>query len=201
MRVRNQSSGWWAVILIYLAVGGCASTGAPDDWLSTAQDAPQDPYGAWVTVELVKSHNERFLRGEFLAVDNDSLYVLSGVAGTGDPVIGVSLDVVKKAKIASFDPQTGNASAWVLTGTLSTLSHGLGAALTMPLWIIMGSAMAGSHSRTPLENYPNLTWDELRMYARFPQGAPSGLHQLGLRPKNSIYSAPSSEPPPTESLY
>ena len=183
MRTRSQSCEWWAVILICLAVGGCASTGAPDDWLSVAKDAPQDPYGAWVTVEFVKSHDEKFLMGEFLAVDKDSLYVLSGVAGTSDPVMGVSLDIIEKAKIASFDPEMAKAAGWVTAGTISTLSHGLGAAVTMPIWIIFGSAMAAGHSRTPLENYPNLTWEELNMYARFPQGPPPGLHQLGLRPK------------------
>ena len=183
MRARTQSSGLWTAILICLAVGGCAGTGAPNDWLSVAEDAPQDPYGSWVTVEFVKSHDEEFLMGEFLAVDNDSLYVLSVVVGSGDPVIGVSLDIIKKAKIASFDPEMSKATGWVTVGTISSLSHGLGAAVTMPLWIIFGSAMAAGHSRSPLEYYPDLAWEELKMYARFPQGPPQGLHQLGLRPK------------------
>ena len=40
---------------VVLVAGGCASTGAPDDWLSTATEAPSDPYGSWVTVEFVES--------------------------------------------------------------------------------------------------------------------------------------------------
>ncbi|MEN8006764.1 MAG: hypothetical protein ABFS42_07085 [Candidatus Krumholzibacteriota bacterium] len=171
------------VLVSCLAAGGCASTGAPDDWLSTASEAPVDPYGAWVTVEFVDSHDEEELWGEFLAVDNDSLYVLAWTSSTKDPVRGVPLGMVKKAKIAHFDPETGQAIGWVTAGSLSTLSHGLGAAVSLPLWIIMGSAMAGGHSRAPLENYPDLGWSELNMYARFPQGPPPGLHQLGLRPK------------------
>jgi hypothetical protein len=201
MRVRNQPSRWWAVILICLAAGGCASTGAPDDWLSVAKDAPQDPYGSWVTVEFVKSHDEQFLMGEFLAVDNDSIYVLSVDAGTGDPVVGISRDIIKKTKIASFDPQMANASGWVATGAISTLSHGLGAAITMPIWVIFGSAMAAGHSRSPLENYPNLPWDELNMYARFPQGPPPGLHELGLHPKRLEDPDKRPKVPPGETLY
>jgi hypothetical protein len=192
MRVRKHAIRWGLLILTCLAVVGCASTGAPDNWLAVAEDAPRDPYGSWVTVEYEKWHDEQFLAGEFLAVDSDSLYVLTSFAGTGDPVVGVSLGLVKKAKIASFDPQTGKASGWVLAGTLSSLSHGLGAAISIPLWIIMGSAMAGSQSRTPLENYPNLSWDVLTMYARFPQGPPPGIHQLDLRPKNQMM--PTSSP-------
>lgn len=170
-------------MLICLAAGGCASTGAPDGWLPVAEEAPQDPYGAWVTVEFQKWHDDRVLAGEFLAVDADSLYVLTSFAGSGDPVVGVSLTIVKKAKLASFDPQTGKAASWVTFGALTSLSHGLGAAVSVPLWVIMGSAMAGSHSRTPLENYPHLPWDELKKFARFPQGPPPGLHQLDLTPK------------------
>jgi hypothetical protein len=183
MRDRYHTTGWWPLFLICLAAGGCASTGAPDDWLPVADDAPHDPYGSWITVEFAKGHDRDYLKGEFLGVDRDSLYVLSSFASTGDPVIGVSLDIVKKARIASFDPQTAKAASWVAFGTLSCLSHGYGAAVTIPLWVILGSTMAGSHSRTPLENYPNLPWDDLKKFARFPQGPPPNLHQLDLHPK------------------
>ena len=201
MRVRKNPSMGWAVILICLAVGGCASTGAPDGWLPVAKEAPRDPYGSWVTVEFVKSHDEQFMMGEFLAVDSDSLYVLSVVAAPGDPVVGISREIIKKAKIASFDPQMANASGWVAMGTISTLSHGLAAALTAPIWILFGSAKAAGHSRTPLENYPNLSWDELRMYARFPQGPPPGLHELGLHPKRLEDPDQRPEVPPGETLH
>ena len=188
-------------IMICLALGGCASTGAPKGWLSEPKEAPQDPYGSWVTVEFVKSHEEEFLMGEFLAVDSDSLYVLDGTVVPGDPVIGISLDIIKKAKIASFDPEMAKATGWVAAGSISTLSHGLGAAVTMPIWIIFGSAMVAGHSRTPLDYYPNLSWDELNMYARFPQGPPPNLHQLGLRPKHLEITDQRPEVPPEETLY
>jgi len=199
MRIRNHTTGIWITVLACLAAAGCASTGAPDDWLPIAHDAPRDPYGAWVTVEYIQPHDDQSLAGEFLAVDNDSLYVLTSIAGTDDPVIGISLDIVKQAKIAHFDPQTQYASLWVVTGTISSLSHGMAAAITMPLWVILGSTMAASQSRTPLENYPRLGWDQLKMYARFPQGPPPSLHQLGLRPKPKEFSSRSPAPEPTPS--
>jgi hypothetical protein len=177
-------------MLTLLAMGGCATTGAPEDWLSPAAQAPGDPYGAWVTVEFVKPHEDDSLLGEFIAVDGDSLYVLNPYCPPGDPVRAVPLGTVKKARIAHFDPETGKAIGWVTAGSISTLSHGLGAVITLPLWIIVGSAVAGGHSRTPLENYPDLSWDELKMYARFPQGPPPNLHGLGLRPKIQGAKAP-----------
>ncbi len=190
MLARRRQFGSWLLILAWLACSGCTSTGAPRGWLSVAQDAPTDPYGAWVTVEYVKGHPTSSLAGEFLAVDGDSLYILVPDVGDGDPIQGVCLDIVKKAKIAHFDPENGKASGWVTTGSLSTASHGLGLAVSLPVWLIAGSTMAGSHSRTPLENFPNSSWHELRTYARFPQGPPPRLHELGLRQKPLERSKP-----------
>jgi hypothetical protein len=128
--------------------------------------------------------------GEFLAVDDDSLYVLTRVARPEDPVVGLPLNIIEGVKIAHFDPETENTGRWVAAGSILSLSHGMLAAISMPVWIIAGSAMAAGHSRTALENYPDRSWDELKMFARFPQGPPPGLHKLGLHPRQY------TEPPP-----
>lgn len=200
MHARNLIHRWWPILLLIMTAGGCASTGAPDGWLPVANEAPQDPYGAWVTVEYVKTHSEQFLVGEFLAVDADSLYVLNPYL-SGDPVVGVSHDLINKARVASFDPETGQASGWVMAGTFSTLSHGLGAAITAPLWIMMGSAMVGGHSRSALDDFPDQDWAELRKFARFPQGPPPEIHQLGLVPKPQNQPMALPEKTPDELVY
>lgn len=182
--VRTKELGRWTfgLLPVFLLAAGCATTGAPSNWLPVPEDAPRDPYGAWITVEFVDSKSDQVLAGEFLAVGPDSLFVLVNVVGL-DPVFSVALSEVAKATIAHFDPETGKASNWVATGSLASLSHGFGALISLPLWLIGGSSMAGSQSRTPLEYYPESPWEELRMYARFPQGPPPNLHRLGLRAK------------------
>ncbi len=183
MRARYQTAGLWILAAACLTLGGCAKTGAPEGWLPVAERAPREAYGAWVTVEFVKTHHLRYLGGEFIAVDIDSLYVLVTDGGLGGPVTGVPLGLVRKARIAHFDPETGKASGWVAAGTISTLSHGLGAGISMPLWLIIGGTLAGGQSYSALEDYPASNWHELRMYARFPQGAPPGLNEMVLRQK------------------
>jgi hypothetical protein len=201
MRVENHTRGCWPLLLVCLALTGCASTGAPDGWLPVAEEAQRDPYGSWVTVEFQKEIQEGFLRGEFLAVDDDSLYVLTPYSGSGDPVRGVPLGDIKKAKIASFDPETGKGVGWVVMGSVASLSHGVGAAISIPLWMVMGGSMAAGQSRLPLENYPQLPWIDLKMFARFPQGPPPHIHQLDLQPKN-LYDAPATaEPEPAENPF
>ncbi len=201
MHLNKYTNQGWPILLICLVMSGCASTGAPDDWLPVAEEAPRDPFGSWITVDFQDEIQEDYLGGEFLAVDDDSLYVLTPYSRSGDPVRGIPLEAVKKAKIASFDPETGKAVGMVAMGSLVSLSHGLAAAISIPLWMIMGGAMAGSQSHMPLENYPDLPWSELKMYARFPQGPPTGLHQLDLQPKY-LYEAPATpEEKPSEYIY
>ncbi len=175
-------------------MAGCASTEAPEHWLSPAENAPQDPYGAWMTVEFPRSAPRKSLSGEFLAVDRDSVYLLVDAMAATDPVVGIDLAKIWRASLAHFDPQTEKAGGWVVAGSISTLSHGWFLIASLPVWIIAGSTMAGSLSHSPLENSRDRTWDELAKYARFPQGPPPHIHELGLRPKMPV----NLRPPPGE---
>lgn len=190
MRAEIRSWRHHAICAMGLFLAGCASTGAPPGWLPTAEEGPRDCYGAWISVRQEAGHGGRTLVGEFLAVGQDSIFVLDC---SSDAILAVAHDQVKDARIAFFDPRTGQASGWVATGSISTLSHGLGAALSLPVWLIAGGASAGSHSRTPLAYFPDRPWQELRMYARFPQGPPPGIRELGLRRKPGTYSIPEAK--------
>lgn len=201
MRAERQRLGLGILALASLALAGCASTGAPRGWLPEPDLAQRDPYGAWIGVELVPPRGAELVRGEFLAVDRDSVYVLVSVPEGEDPVAGIAREQVRGAKIAYFDPQMGKASAWVAGGTLGSASHGIVGLISIPVWLIAGSSIAGGQSRTALEYYPDRTWGELRMYARFPQGPPAGLHKLGLRSKGE-FGMPAAIPDvATEFLY
>jgi hypothetical protein len=183
----------FAVVILVtgLTLGGCSSTGAPNGWLPTAEEAAWDPYGAWIKAELY-GEDDRVLSGEFLAVGPDSLYVLVVGANMENVTTALPLDQVKTVKVASFDPKTGDLSGWVVVGSISTLSHGMLASVTLPLWVIGGSIMVSSHSQTPLESYPNWQWDELRQFSRFPQGPPPDIMGLDLvsRPDDFDFSGP-----------
>lgn len=183
MRAERHSAALWSATTICLFLAGCAGTGAPEHWLPVPDEAGYDPYGAWVIVEFEKPHEPRRLAGEFLAIDADSLYVLLDDPARDDPVVGAPLTSIKKARVAYFDPQVDRVVGWASMGGLMSLSHGLGAAISVPVWIIAGTAMASSQSMTPLREYPKLSPEEFRTYARFPQGPPPRLHGLGLRPK------------------
>jgi hypothetical protein len=110
--------------------------------------------------------------GEFLAVERDSVFVLS----PDSTVRTVPLDSVRHAKVAFYDAQWNQLAVWTILGSLSTISNGIVLVLTFPLWAVGGSIATAVQSRDAVRQVDNsLTFDAVRMYARFPGGLPENL--------------------------
>lgn len=168
----------WVASALACSALGCVQSPAPDGWLSPARQAQADPYGAWIVISRVGGGPVE--SGEFLAVDRDSVFVLSS---TGE-VRTVLRDSVLRAQIWFYDAEWGRLAAWTTVGSLSTISNGFVLILTLPAWIIGGSLATGSQSRAPLRQVDRAdAWDAVRMYARFPAGLPANLPRT-LAPKS-----------------
>ncbi len=157
-------------LLLALALVGCASSPAPRGWLSPALEAQSDPYGAWIVVSRFGA--EASVAGEFLAVDRDSVFVL-----TPDSVIHrIPADSVRVADLAFYDARWGSLAAWTGIGAASTISNGFVLLLTLPTWVIGGSIATSLHSLDPLRRVERTgDWDAVRQFARFPRGMPADL--------------------------
>jgi hypothetical protein len=90
---------------------------------------------------------------------------------------------VKKGKLTTYAAQKDGLTAWMLLGTLSTISNGAFLIFTAPMWMIGGSLAVGGESRAPERKSPPLTWVELAPFARFPQGLPDGIALTALQEK------------------
>lgn len=190
-----------------MLLSGCASTGAPPDWLPKPEDAARDPYGAWVEIRVRGTGEARRLRGELLAVDGDSLWILeaerAGMVWTWreEPLaVGwVSADCVK---VSWFDPDQSGLVTWGLLGSLSTGTHGVGLLISLPVWVFGSAAAVSQHVRTAIvEVCPDRLrthgWrgtservdppaTQLRPYARFPAGMPEHAGRLQRRPARAV---------------
>ena len=157
-----------AALLIAVAAG-CTRNPAPNAWLPTPRKVPEDVYGAWIGLRL---SGDQELIGEFLAQAHDSVFVL-----TDDGAVrAVDTARVTSARIAWFDSQWASTTAvWGGLGTLSSISHGVGLVLSMPIWLIATGASSSSDSRAPMVDPMKTGWEEARMYARYPAGLPPGL--------------------------
>jgi len=110
--------------------------------------------------------------GEFLAVDEDSIFVLQ----MDGAVRGIRIANIRKATIAFYDAQWGVMLVWTALGSMSTISHGFGLIFTFPVWVIGGSLATASEHQAPLIRVKQKEQlNAVRMYARFPGGVPADL--------------------------
>jgi len=152
------------LMVVHLA---CAGTSAPDGFLPEPEDAGQEGFGAWIEVERV---GQPRVEGEFIAVDDETVYVLDAKGA----LIDIPRAQVTKAKLATYESQADLIGGWATLGTLSTLSHGFILIISAPVWIVAGGLTARAVSEEPLEHAPWQDWAKLRRFARFPQGLPPG---------------------------
>ena len=177
------------------ALCGCAASRAPHGWLPYAQEAQREGYGGWIEVVARATPRQPLLKGELLAVSDDSVWVLTR-AGAGS----CALADVLRATVEGYDPRNGDTARMTLAGTLTSFSTGYGLILVAPLWIVVGtiSTAALSHDgrmkvdasrRAAAGNAGDASrrsWLDVRLYARFPQGMPAGLDRSQLRMRAQV---------------
>jgi hypothetical protein len=167
-----------ALLLLGLAATGCAHNTAPPGWLPDYEAAQKCALGGWVTVEAGQKKSRWIVEGELIAVERDSLFVLS--QGT---LVGVDRGAARSIQLTGYAIDVSGMRGWTALGVLGSLSHGYIAGITIPLWILVGSVATGAASHTPELSYPGGKWERLALYARFPQGLPPMLDRAALQRK------------------
>lgn len=188
------------LLLCALALGGCATTNAPDGFLRTPRDQQDEAYGGWVEIHyrVPMPDGERIKRtasGELIGLASDTLYVLPAYAAS--VAVPLSRSDISTVTLTAYNAETGKLAAWTAFGTLSTITHGFALILTAPLWALFGGSAAALHSYQPRHTYTtdplslssgsNGEWYELGHYARFPAGMPRELIGRPLAKKNNRY--------------
>ena len=175
---------WIGLAAAALALAGCASAHAPFAYQQSPAQAESTAYGGWISLEGGDKHHRVLASGELIAVHSDSVFVL-GDSGC----VALRLADVKRGRFEAYQPSTGGLSAWTLLGTLSTASHGVGAVISAPVWILVGSLATGSASRSgtrQVPTEPHASWSQLADYSRFPEGLPPGLDWTTLRRRGTL---------------
>ncbi len=162
---------------------GCAGTSAPIGWLPDAEEAQREGFGAWIDLRHTQGNEKGRVMGELISVGSDSVYVL-----TQNGFLAIPKVLIKRTRITGFNSHHGTLALWTLMGTLSVGSHGYYLMLTAPVWIISGTIASASQSRAPIKEYPTDMWDDIRMYARFPQGLPKNINPDWLDDKTETRS-------------
>jgi hypothetical protein len=170
-----------------ILIAGCATNWVPDRWLASPEQSQVQGYGGWATVTFDSNPKRAPIGGELISVAPDQLMILmpSGV-------IEVSKTGTKRVVVDGYEQDVRPVRRGWLIGSLASITHGYLAPVTVGLW--SGAAQAAlreaySYARV---TYPGQPWQDLRRYARFPQGLPAGLDVRALQPK----PVPPPPPPP-----
>lgn len=159
-------------------LAACAQTTAPRGFLPVPLESQRTAYGGWLEVEYGSRRRPDRAEGELLAVQGDSVYILTARGATAVATGGITA-----AKLTGYDSQSGKFGLWTLLGVLSTVSHGFVLILSAPVWIITGSITTATQSHQPESVYPRVGWAAIAPYARFPQGLPPGIDLARLTPE------------------
>jgi len=163
------------LFIFSLLIAGCATTYAPDDWLPDTDDVPQNAHGGWITVvtqEAKSQSDEEWMQysGELIALDEDNVYVLY------DSLYIIPKSIIAESVVDLDQKNTGTYAAWVLGGSLLTISNGAYGVITLPLWLLAGIPTASGESYRDMydQEYPDeVYWDDVNKFSRFPQGVES----------------------------
>lgn len=158
-------------------VSSCASLRSPEGWLPKVNEVQSQAYGCWISLDYGSLEQTAAASGELLAATQDTLFILNEGGVSEIPVLSVKrmqLEIFKEKRVAGI---------WALLGTLSTASHGIGLVVSGPIWIISGIALAAAESSAGLRRFDGPPHEDVRLYARFPQGLPEGIDLLSLRMK------------------
>jgi hypothetical protein len=169
-----RARSWIVGSLIATLSSGCTLNAAPPKWLPTASETAV--YGGWIRLEVQSEGGGAPVEGELLALNADSVWVLTAVETRAVPRARV-----RKGSLTAYDPEAGHLATWTLLGTLGTASHGVISAITAPLWVLTGSLATASQARSARLERPPRDWADLARYARFPQGPPPGLDLRAIR--------------------
>lgn len=168
------------VALVAFTCLACFHTTAPPGWLPAPEEVRQSAFGAWASVVPDDSARRR-VDGELIAVDRDSIHVL-----TATGLVSLGMHAVRDVTLTTFAQPRGDLQAWALFGTASAATHGLFAVLTVPTWLLVGGLSNASAARAPVVELKDGV-DELRKFARFPQGLPATLDRTVLQPRGAAF--------------
>lgn len=160
-----------SIIVSVLLFTRCATSYAPDNYLPAPEEVPQNVYGGWLTLIVAADtlENEKWLEysGEFISSDESFVCLLY------DSLYQIPHSIITSSTLELTTNNSTGYGIWVTLGVVSTLSNGVYAAITAPLWLLAGiPAVVGEsvRDRYEAENPSVKYWNEVRKFSRFPQG-------------------------------
>jgi hypothetical protein len=151
----------------------CADNPVPGHRIPAPADLGRQPTGSWIAVT---GTDGVLVVGELIAIDRGQMFVLPE-----DRRLWVrATDQIARARLVAYAPDRRGIWTWGGLGTLSTITHGGFLFISAPVWIATTVGALVWDTQGAFTDTPDRGLEEIRAYARFPQGLPEGVNANSL---------------------
>ena len=155
--------------LFIVSLCSCSSS----KYLPSSDKIDVNEYGSYIKLSNKAASN---IVGELIAIDTNKIIVLSEETKT---CMTVPVNEVKKFKLRYAKPKH---YGWTIpVYTLATIGHGWFLILTAPVNLIVTISVTASGENAFTYNDKDMTYDKLKMFARFPQGIPPNIDLASIK--------------------
>jgi hypothetical protein len=149
---------------LFVAIGSSCSS---PNYLPTSKTIDVNVHGSFIKVF---NRNGPNISGELIAIDTSEIVVLQAKT---KKCVAVPISDVKKFKLRYAKPKK---YWWTIpVYTFSTISHGFWLVISAPINIIVTTSVSANGNNAYRYSNKHITYEELQMFARFPQGIPENI--------------------------
>jgi hypothetical protein len=151
------------IALLMIIFSSCSTP----KYLPKSSEIDVNEYGSYIQIIRKTGPN---ISGEFIMIDSNEIIVLSEYKKN---CMKVSLYDVKRFKLRYAKP--AHYGGAIPTFIIYPFIHGFYSILTIPLHLLVTISVTASGENAFQYSDKNMTYDKLRMFARFPQGLPPNI--------------------------
>jgi len=154
-------------LLIILALTTLIGSCTTPKYVPLPEDVGTELYGSFIMLD--PPGGER-VKGELIAVNEDALIILDALA---------KIITIPKGNVGEFRVKYANSQkkyGWrIPVYTLLSAGHGFGLIVSAPVNLAVTTGVSIDAANDFKYNNETIGYEELRMFARFPQGIPEGV--------------------------
>jgi len=149
--------------MLAIIISSCSSPG----YLPSSDKIDVNQNGSYI---IIRQKTTADIHGELIAINSNNIVVLSE---TTNKCMTVSINDVERFALRYAKPKH---YGWTIpVGIVLPLIHGFYSILTLPIHLIVTISVTSGGERAFKYSEKNMTYDKLKMFARFPQGIPPNI--------------------------
>jgi len=155
--------------LLLITISSCTSP----SYLPSSDKIDVNEYGSYIKISGKTKSN---IDGELIALDSSKIVILTE---TTKKCIIVPISDIRKFKLQYAQPKQ---YGWTIPlYTLATFTHGFFLIFTAPINLIVTISVAAGGENAFTYSDKNMTYEKLKMFARFPQGIPPNIDLASIK--------------------